>query len=188
MRHFQFIAAPVLAFTLAACAPAPVQPRPAERPFEDTRPAAAPVCVNDHRTNSEWLAYARRIGELSAEGQKKEYAAASQALARNKNDIAARMRSALFAALPSSRYRDNNRALVLLEDLLRDKNVGGDVKSLATLLKESVTERQKSEDNAVRLTQKARDEQSRADALQQKLDEIRNIEKALIERNQNQKK
>jgi ABC-type transporter Mla subunit MlaD len=94
------------------------------------------------------------------------------------------MKAALIAALPSSRYRDNARAIGLLDEIQRDKRVDSATQSLAALLKDYATERQKSDDNAAKLAQKAKDEQQRADDLQQKLDDLRNIEKTLIERNQ----
>lgn len=143
-----------------------------------------PTSPCDNDLDDELLGYARRFGELSADGQKKEYTLTMQSLNRNKNDISARMKAALIAALPSSRYRDNARAIGLLDEIQRDKRVDSATQSLAALLKDYATERQKADDNAAKLAQKAKDEQQRADDLQQKLDDLRNIEKTLIERNQ----
>jgi uncharacterized protein (UPF0147 family) len=143
-----------------------------------------PTSRCDNNLDDELLGYAKRFGELSADGQKKEYTLTMQSLSRNKNDTSARMKAALIAALPSSRYRDNARAISLLDEIQRDKKVDNDVQSLAALLKDYAIERQKSDDSAAKLAQKAKDEQLRADDLQQKLDDLRNIEKTLIERNQ----
>jgi hypothetical protein len=144
------------------------------------------ICDKD--LDDELLSFAKRYSELSAEGQKKEFSLVTQSMSRNKNDLSARMKAAIIASLPTSRYRDNARAQVLLDDLLHDKAMDFHIRSLATILRDFLVERQKSDENIIKLTQKAKDEQKRADELQQKLDEIRNIEKALIERNQNQKK
>jgi hypothetical protein len=173
---------------LAGCAQAPNRPKESVKVYEGQRetsvstPISTSPCDND--LDDELLGYAKRFGELSADGQKKEYTLTTQSLSRNKNDTSARMKAALVAALPSSRYRDNARAISLLDEIQRDKRLGNDIQSLAALLKDYAIERQKSDDSAAKLIQKAKDEQQRADDLQQKLDDLRNIEKALIERNQ----
>lgn len=136
------------------------------------------------RKDNELLAFARHYSELSAEGQKKEYALVTQSLSRSKNDLTSRVKAAMIFGLPASRLRDNGRALALLDEVLRDKSADADTKALAGMLKDYVSERQKFEDNAARLGQKVAEEQKRADSLQQKLDELKNIEKALIERDQ----
>ena len=155
-----------------------------ERQNEVAPSSPMPTSPCDNDLDDELLGYAKRFGDLSADGQKKEYTLTMQSLSRNKNDSTARMKAALIAALPSSRYRDNARAINLLDEIQRDKRLGNDIQSLAAILKDYATERQKSDDNTAKLSQKAKDEQQRADDLQQKLDDLRNIEKALIERNQ----
>jgi hypothetical protein len=173
---------------LVGCAQAPNRPKETVKVYECPSGAAPsspmPTSPCDNDLDDELLGYARRFGELSADGQKKEYTLTMQSLNRNKNDISARMKGALIAALPSSRYRDNARAIGLLDEIQRDKRVDSATQSLAALLKDYATERQKSDDNAAKLAQKAKDEQQRADDLQQKLDDLRTIEKTLIERNQ----
>lgn len=134
------------------------------------------------------LAYARRYSNLSAENQKKEYAMVTQALSRNDSDLKTRMKGALIYGLPSSRFRDNERALSLLDDVMRDKQADADTQTLAALLKDYINDRQKLESTAAKATQKAAEEQKRAENLQQKLDDLKNIEKALTERNQAGKK
>jgi hypothetical protein len=173
---------------LAGCTQAPNRPKETVKVYEcqhevtPSPPIPATTCDND--LDDELLEYAKRFRELSADGQKKEYTLTMQSLSRNKNDTSARMKAALIAGLPSSRYRDNARAISLLDEIQRDKRVDGATQSLAALLKDYAIERQKSDDNAAKLTQKAKDEQQRADDLQQKLDDLRSIEKTLIERNQ----
>jgi hypothetical protein len=189
MKHSPFWLATCLTMTiLAGCAPAPNRPKETVKVYERQQEAVPsspiPTTTCDTGQDDELLGYAKRFGDLSADGQKKEYTLTMQSLSRNKNDTTARMKAALIAALPSSRYRDNARAISLLDEIQRDKRLGNDIQSLAAILKDYATERQKSDDNAAKLTQKAKDEQQRADDLQQKLDDLRNIEKALIERNQ----
>jgi phage shock protein A len=84
----------------------------------------------------------------------------------------------------------------------RDPNADSVARAIAALLREYVTERQKLEENAAKLTQKVADDQKRiellqgksdalqlrADSLQQKLDELKNIEKTLNTRGQGKQK
>lgn len=141
--------------------------------------------------DNEFLAFAQRYSAMAAEDQKKEYAMVTQSLNRNKGDLTNRMKAAMMLALPSSRVRDNGRALTMLEEIQRDGSTDTETKTFAGLLKDYVGERLKLEDSAAKLGQKAAEEQKRADALQQKadslqqkLDELKNIEKALTERDQ----
>lgn len=140
------------------------------------------------RAPGEPLAFAQRYGSLSAENQKKEYLLITQALGRGNVDLNTKLKGALVFGLPSSRFRDNERALSLLDDVMRDKQADADTQTLAALLKDYVTDRQKLETSAAKANQKATEEQKRADSLQQKLDDLKNIEKTLTERNQTGKK
>lgn len=162
--------------------------QPHEQPNVTSPQIVVPPACREHGMDDELLGYAKRFGELSADSQKKENTQVIQSLARNKNDLVARIKTALIAALPASRYRDDARALGLLGDIQRDKLIEDDIRALAAILMDYVEEHQKLEDSAAKLQQKAKDEQKRADELQQKLDELKNIEKTLIERTQTPKK
>lgn len=150
--------------------------------------AQAPVAA----ANASLLVFAQHFGELPAEAQKKELAQATQAINRNRNDAASRMKAAMIYSLPASRHRDNDKALALLDELQRDViHADADTRALAGVFKDYVAERQRIESNAAKVGQKATDEQKRADAeqkraddLQQKLDELKNIDKAISERYQ----
>lgn len=132
--------------------------------------------------DDEMLIYAKRFGELSAESQQKEYNRVMQALNLNKKDPATRLKAALILSLPDSRHRDNGRALPLLSELQRDKSLDDDIVALASIVKDYVEERQKLEENTLALSQKLKDEQHRAEELQMKLDELKKIEKTMMER------
>jgi len=177
-------------FLAAGCAPVP--------PKGGHVQAQAPAPVIIVRADNEILAYALRYGALSAEEQRKEHALVMQAYNSNKHDLTNRMKAALVLSLPASRQRDNARALALLDEIQRDNAADPDTKAVSSLLKEYVSERQKLEENAAKLGQKAADErkrvealqartdelQQKAEGLQQKLDELRNIEKTLTNRDQ----
>jgi len=100
---------------------------------------------------------------------------------QNKNDLTSRIKVAMIYALPNSKLRDTNKAQALLDDLARDKYLDGDRKILTLIMRDYIAENN-------RLGIKARDEQKRADALQQKLDELKNIEKTMLEREQGNRK
>ncbi|HQR60625.1 MAG TPA: hypothetical protein PLH03_04585 [Methylophilaceae bacterium] len=146
---------------------------------------AAPASARSiNASASELLAFARRYSEMSADGQKKEYAQVTQALSRNKSDLAARMKAALISGLPSSSFRDDAHALALLDGVLSDKKADADTQALAALLKDYLGESQKLADNAAKARQKSAEDQKHAADLQQKLDELKSIEKTLTERGQ----
>ena len=131
-------------------------------------PAAARLDVLD---------FAENFSELSFEAQKKELLQNSQ----SRSDLNSRIKVALIYALPSSKLRDTNKAQALLEDLSKDRNLEGDRKIFILIMRDYIAENNK-------LGSKARDEQKRADTLQQKLDEIKNIEKMMLEREQGNRK
>lgn len=137
----------------------------------------SPKLVESSTNTSEALIFARRFSDLSADAQKKEYTQVTQALSKNRNDGASRIKAALIYSLPGSRYRDSSKALTLLDEIQRDRDSSSDAKALASLLRDSLND-------SIKLTQKAKDEQKRAETLQQKLDELKNIEKAITERDQ----
>jgi hypothetical protein len=178
-----------LMLALPACAQTPQKdtaqaiPKEAQKTVEKYRAAAIPA-KSATATPSELLAFARRYSEMSADNQKKEYAQVTQALSRNANDLAARMKAALIYGLPSSQFRDDARALALLDGVLHDKKTDADTQALAALLKDYLEECQKLADSAAKARQKSAEEQKRAADLQQKLDELKSIEKALTERSQ----
>jgi phage shock protein A len=189
-------ASAALMMMLAGCVQ---QPAVVETP---TAPAAATPQVVVVRAENEVLAYALRYSGLSADDQRKEYAQVMQAYNHNKDNLSNQIKAALVMALPGSRQRDNTKALALLDEVQRDPNADSDARAIAALLREYVTERQKLEENAAKLTQKVADDQKRiellqgksdtlqlrADSLQQKLDELKNIEKTLNTRGQGKQK
>lgn len=181
MNKLLFLLIPCLVLFLNACA---------ELPHSST-PAAFPPKVSDNPTvanNEGLLEYAARFIELSAEAQKKELAQINQEINQDKGDINRKMKAAMIYALPGSRQRDVVKAQVLLDDILREKTLNSEQKIMASLLKDQINETGKLTQEINKLTQKARDEQKRADALQQKLNELRDIEKTMVDRDQSGRK
>jgi hypothetical protein len=156
---------------LAACAqlqpPAPVQQLPAPPPVPSPPPVAAPAIDEESRQVSELLGYYHRVAQLGPDEQKRELAAATQALNRERSS-ASRVRLALVYVVPGTAFQDDSRAMQLLEPVVN--GAGGALRSLASLVHAQAAERVKT--------------QKRADQLKEQVDALRAIEKQLIDRGQ----
>jgi cellulose biosynthesis protein BcsQ len=142
------------------------------------------ICVGQSAEAGELLAYNQRIRSLSPEELNSEYAIATQALTRQKSD-ANRLRIVLLLTQPNASFRDDTRAAALIDEVLANRPAENSaMKALAQLLGAMVNERRRQEDRYQKLNQKLGDEEKRADALQQKLEALKTIEKNLINREQ----
>ncbi|HYG12504.1 MAG TPA: hypothetical protein VD885_00010 [Methylophilaceae bacterium] len=123
------------------------------------------------------LREAERIFELPSAAQQKELARLDASNSRE-----SRMQKAMFYTLTNSQYCGSMEAATpTIGDTKREKKWDRERRTLTKQLKESQEENHQ-------LTQKARDEQLRADDLQQKLDELKNIERSLGNREQGTRK
>jgi hypothetical protein len=113
------------------------------------------------------LLYFQHIRKLSGPEASREYEEARQAYARGRTDFN-RVRLALILSLPGTSFNDDARALGLLDTVA--KHEGGRLQGLAALLGANLREQQ-------RLS-------ASAQALQQKLDALKTLERSMIERNQ----
>jgi hypothetical protein len=142
-----------------------------------------------------WLKPARVVGRaeslllyydyaraLPAAELGREQEALRQSTTSDKSDFT-RLRYALLLSLPAASVRDRIRAQQLLEPLSRDAE-GRDpaLRALALLLVGELAERRRLEDSLQSATQRQRDEQLRANDLEQKLEALKSIEKSLIQR------
>ena len=172
-------AAALAALALAACAlvepptttPAPVvEPTaPAPKPPAPTPPATAPAPapaaeVEEARQVAELLGYYQRVAGLGLEDQKRELATATQAFNRERSN-ANRVRLALMYSIPGTAMQDDARAAQLLEPIAAGN---GALRQLAGLVHAQVTDRVKT--------------QKRADQLKDQVEQLRAIEKDLVER------
>lgn len=184
MNEYNVLLLTVAALLLNACAGSPNTGNKASS-------GAVRVIESTTISDQSLLEYASSFVGLSADAQKKELMQITQTIAQNKSDLKNRMKAAMIYALPDSRLRDTVKAQNLLDNLLREKTLDNERKILAALLRDHIIEINK-------LTQKAHDEQKRADssqqklgalqqkndALQQMLDDLKNIEKAMVDRDQ----
>lgn len=133
-------------------------------------PATAPA--TDHaRENSEvsaLLAYYQDLLDLPADDLKREYQTSSQSFSRERSELG-RLRLSLLMCVPGAPWRDDAKLLALLDGAAsRKAPPDSPRRQFVVLLQKLVSERQR--------------EQKRADELQQKLDSMLTIERALRER------
>ncbi|PKO26154.1 MAG: hypothetical protein CVU35_00835 [Betaproteobacteria bacterium HGW-Betaproteobacteria-8] len=131
------------------------------------------------------LAFSQEFPKLTQEAQRRELATLNQTAAYNAQS---KLLLAMAYGLPSSHLRDTAKAQTLLDEIAADKRLDEESLTLAAIMRDYIYELSKS-------TQKAKEEQKRADATQQKLDELqkklddlKNIEKTMVDRNQGVKK
>jgi len=138
---------------------------------------------------TELLAFIDSYSNLTPEMQKKVFAETNQALAENKNNLLSRLKLASMFALPTSRLRDNAKAQNLLQDILQENTLHPSDFSLISLLYEYTTDYtkqlQKGREDIKKLEsiqQKYEALELKSKVLEQKLNELKNIEKTMNDR------
>ena len=144
-----------LGFGLAACSHVP-----AGSGVDDAR-------VDHNRLVLDTLALAQKTATASAEEQRRELAAAQQAFTRERS-LANRLRLGTLLALPLPNLEDEARAVQVLEPVVAQAGPGSPAGQLAALLLGQVNDRLK--------------QTRRAQQLKEQLDELKSIERQLIER------
>ena len=184
-RRIRLLALTTIALSIAACV---TVPPPVAVPVTTPVPAAviviqpvkaepAPVVVQatpePARINEEAeealviLNDLQKLVLASTDEQKRELNLASQAVTRQRSDLA-RLRLGLLQSLPAN-GADENRAIVTLEPLLK---ANGPVRAAAVVILAQLGERQRS----------LREEKKRSEDLQQKLDALKALERSLLGR------
>jgi hypothetical protein len=137
----------------------------------------------------ELLAFIDTYSNLAPEMQKKVFTETNQVLAENKNSLLHRLKLASMLGLPSSRLRDNAKAQNLLQDILQENTLHPSDFALISLLYEYTTDytkqSQKSRDEIKKLEsvqQKYEALELKNKLLEQKLNELKNIEKTMNDR------
>jgi len=152
-----------LAVTVGGCALMPgsetQEPAPA---VKADAPAAKPELPE---SSDSLLLYYQHLRRLPAAGVGREHDIARTAYGRARSDYN-RVRLAMVLALPGTPASDDARALELLEPVARNPNA--ELQGLAYLLVSHVQERRRLDANA--------------QSLQQKLDALKSLERAMIER------
>jgi hypothetical protein len=185
-----------LALALSACAgpkrgaslpPVPPEPAPVlvepPRPEIRTEPPPTPIVPPEAAPTDveRLLVQFENVRRMPGAEAARELEQARQAFNRARSEYN-RVQFALLSLLPNTGGRDEARALSLLEPLVRDGSKdksGGGMRALAALVYYQTTEERK-------MDERMKDEQKRADSLQQKLDALKQVEKSLLDREQSQ--
>ena len=143
-----------------SAAPAPVAPPPAR--------VAPPEAPTDEQQVAALVADLQRFNGMGADDVRRELAAATQALSRQRTD-ANRVRLAVLYTLLRT-AQDDQRALQLFDNVAKSNPGSAAIKQLAAVLQAQVAERARA----------VRDERQKADAAIQKLEALREMERALL--------
>jgi hypothetical protein len=154
------IAGAALAAGCAQQPPAVEKPAPAAE-----LPAVPPGLPKPVSEADNLLVYYYHVRGISGAELGREHEIARQAYARSRSDFN-RVRYAMLLTVPNAVFADDARALEMLEPVARNTN--GQLQGLAYLLLTHLQERKRLEANA--------------QALQQKLDALRSLERSMIER------
>jgi len=151
-----------------APAPAVAPPSPAaERPVVVV-PAPTVESVEELQMNG-LLADLSRFSTLGPDELRRELSSATQALARQRSDVN-RVRLGVLYTLVRSSPQDDLRALQLFDNVAKSGGALTPIKHLAAVLTAQVTERQRA----------LREEQVKADQAVRKLDQLLEMERALL--------
>jgi hypothetical protein len=152
-----------------AMAPSTATPPAAPAPTIVIAPPPASSEPTEDQQMLTLLADLQRYGSLANDELRREIAAASQALARQRNDVN-RIRLAVLYTLLRASPQDDQRALQLFENVAKNAPAASPIRQLAVVLQAQVVERQRA----------VRDEQQKADAAIQKLEALRAMERSLL--------
>lgn len=184
----------ILFIALSACGI--IQKNTNQKPIEKVKehPVEKPVTAV-HVGQPELLDYAAGFIKLSPAQQKYELNEIVSAVQKDKSNVVYRIKLAAMYALPSSRVQDPSKALNLINELQKSNAISAENSQLLAVLRDFVIEQQQS-------LQKLKDEQKRADNIQQKNDQLlqqniqleqklealKRIEKTMVDRDQGVKK
>jgi hypothetical protein len=143
-------------------------PSPVAEPSAPTLPATPPEPTEDQQLAG-LLSDLQRYAGMNGDDVRREINSATQALARQRTDIN-RVRLAVLYTLVKSTPQDDQRALQLLEIVVKGNSGSPAVKQLAAVLQAQVAERMRA----------VRDEQQKADAAIKKLEALRSMERDLL--------
>lgn len=167
---------------LNACAHQP-KPTPTLDSQEAHPTPATQIAVHkEHHPAPSLLEFISNFSELPLESQKKELADTLQKINNNNNDLYYRTRVAIIYAIPSSKLRDPLKAQPLLDELAREKRLSKEEGAIVSLLRENAAETAKLNQRLREELRRAEENQQRANSLQQKLDELKNIERTMMQK------
>ncbi|MEE9331882.1 MAG: hypothetical protein V3U89_06590 [Methylophilaceae bacterium] len=136
-----------------------------------------------HAHTAELLEFIAAYADLAHEKQKITYLEVMQKLAKNKEEINLRIKHAAMLSLPSSYARDIKTAQKMLQALLEDDELNDSNASLVNILYTFTLDLNKQSHKVRELAKKNDGLKQKNKALVQKLNDLKDIEKTMIERN-----
>lgn len=179
MKPYSIVLSLSLTLLLAGCATsseqqARKQPAPETTVEAPTSPVAPRESI---------LEYTGKFLAMPASSQKEELARVNARLSMNRQDLNDRTKAAaIYTLSDTAEIRDTAKAQAILDELARENDPDLERATLVRILKNFLAEHSKMARETNRLSQKAMEEQKRADALQLKLEELKNIEKNMVDR------
>jgi hypothetical protein len=165
---------------ISACATSPVADKVN---LDVTTHASAKFSPIAHAHTIELLDFIAMYPDLPTETQRGIFKEVSQALVDDHNDPKLHIQQGAMLALPNSDVRDSIIAQQLLQKLLDNKVLNESDTSLVKLLLTFVHDQNKQQSKAREETKKNEDLKQKNKALVQQLNDLKNIEKTMIERN-----
>jgi len=184
----------LLAFALGACrSPAPVTeqdvlPVETPRPVVKKPPVECTPEVIERVSSSDGLLQQLAAVRSKNGGQlKQEYEDAKRDFGAN-GDEAARLRFAALLLMPGTPFRNEAQAAQLLEPYNRtDNRARAAYRGVAQLLLNQLEQARRQDAIAQAHVTKLKDEQKRTEDLQRKLDALKDVERAMIQKDQGAK-
>ncbi len=125
--------------------------------------------------------YAQRSAGMTAEVQRREYAAINQQFARSPNPDT-RMRLALLLGTPGGSVQDADRAARLLEPMAATGDGAGPLRALARLLHAQLSERTREQQRNEQLRNQLETRKEAENSMRKQLDELKEVERAILQR------
>jgi hypothetical protein len=136
---------------------------------------------------TEILSFTEEFTGLTPKKQKQKIVRSKQALVKNKNHLMHRIKLASMLALTNSNLRDPFRAEKMLQKLLQENTLNAEDSALVNLLHEYARMNHYLLQRSLQQTKKMRKKNNvllqNNEALKQKINDLKNIEKTMIKRN-----
>lgn len=130
------------------------------------------------------LKYYQRLLETNAPEFAEELVNKRRSFEQDKTELD-RLQLAMLLSFPGTGFRDDNAAIALLQPLARGKEgANSSLRSLAALLYNGLADLRRAEEVLQQQAGRLKEEQRRADALQNKLEALLEMEMRMLEREQ----
>lgn len=155
----------------------------AKKTKNNMKPASVQFSPIAHARTVELLHFIANYSDQTAETQKEIFLENTHALANNKMDAKLRIKQSAMLALPNSVMKDPSTANLQLQSLLDNQSLNESETNLVKLLLSYSRDNNKQVTKVNELAKKNDLLKQKNKSLAQKLNDLKNIEKTMIERN-----